>query len=326
MGHLQKDEVGYKKASGADHERTKRDRVRTGSSREDPETLLCFEKEETTGITMTMSNDLIISQSFMKAVNKGHHPDELEPQDYPKCPMKAYAIYVEDKPSPPTKAMIKGNYFETLVYGGTEDGSMTRMPRKQNQEKTVEERRVELQAMRFKTKLAQERKMNFIRPREHIYVRIMPGVMFRARIDVVTSFLDDDGVFWDEVILDTKITASVHSSFGEYSSWGAPEKMDHIQAVSYSWAYEKKYGKRVPFWYCVMDTSPRTDYKFVGGMVSDMQIAEFREDIRRTLVTIGQYEKTGWPKVPSNDNCRNCPLASSCSSFVVGNKTQRIFQ
>lgn len=57
-----------------------------------------------------MSQDIIISQSFMKAMNKGMEPGELTPKDYPKCPTKAKAIYLDGYESKPTKAMMKGNF------------------------------------------------------------------------------------------------------------------------------------------------------------------------------------------------------------------------
>ncbi len=273
-----------------------------------------------------MSADLIISQSFMKEMNKGRHIEELTKQDFPRCPAKAYAIYVEGRNSPPTKAMVKGNYFETLVFGATEDGSKVRMKRKLNGEKTVEEKRVEIQAHRFQTTMAQERKMNFLRIRDHANIRIAENIIFRARMDMVTSFMDEDGVYYDEVIMDTKMTDSLDSTFGPFA-WGNPANMDHTQATAYSWAFEKKYGHRVPFWYCVMDVSPNMKYKFIGGMISDMQRQEFVTDLRRTLAAISEYHKAKhWPKVPSSMNCKNCPVKNTCPSFAQGDYVERIFE
>lgn len=272
-----------------------------------------------------MNNDIIISQSFIKAMNKGRHPEELTARDNPRCPAKAHAIYIEGRHSPSTDAMLKGNYFEMLVYGGTEEGGEYQMKRTSTGAKTVEQTRVENQANKFLTAIKTRKRMNLIRPREHILVRIAEGIMFRARLDVVTSFLDDQGQYHEEIILDTKVTDNILSSYGEFS-WGDPINMDHTQAAAYSWAFERKYKKRVPFYYAVFDVSPKERYRFIGGTVPDTLITEFKADVRRTIATLLEYNRSGeWPTVPSHSNCENCPIKKECPAFSFGSDIIRIW-
>ncbi len=258
---------------------------------------------------------IVLRQSLIKALD-----DEKNP-----CHAKAKAIYIDGMPSLPSKAMLRGLYFETLVYGMTDQGEVVEMERNANGTKSEAQQRVEYHAFRVKGALRTEFQMNFIRPREVIELQITPRYTFKASFDMVSSMRIQTGEVVDEAIIDWKITDSILSTFGDFA-WGAPHTMDHVQAQSYSWAYMQRYKKQAPFFYYVMDLSTQKLAKFVGGYVSKTDIAEFNERLRRTIATIEDNEaKNEWSINPSQDNCRGCPLKSSCEGYRNGADIQIIF-
>lgn len=262
----------------------------------------------------TINGKQVISQSLIKA---------LDPEKN-KCPSKAKAVYIDDMPTEPSFAMLRGLYFEQAAGLGTEGDIEVHLPRTTTGAKKVDQQRLDLHAHRFRTKIKAEQRMDFKRVREKIVAPINEKFVFRARIDLVSSLLDGNGVFHEEVIIDTKITESLLNNYGEFS-WAFPEGMDHIQAYAYTWAYQVKYKRRVPFYYLVMDLSPSANYRFIGGTVNDTHYAEFREAVRRTIASIEHFQETGWPLVPSADNCRGCPLRNECPGARTGANFQTIW-
>ena len=259
---------------------------------------------------------IVLRQSLIKALDEEKKP----------CHAKAKAIYIDGMPSLPSKAMQRGLFFETLVYGATDQGEIVDMDRNANGAKSEAQLRVEYHAYRVKGPLRQEFQMNYIRPREVIEVQLNnPRYTFKASFDMVSSMRIQTGEVVDEAIIDWKITESILSNFGDFA-WGTPHTMDHIQAQAYSWAYIQKYGKQAPFFYYVMDLSPQKLSKFVGGYVSKTDMAEFKERLRRTVATIEHNEaRNEWEINPSQDNCRGCPLKSSCEGYKNGADIQIIF-
>lgn len=263
----------------------------------------------------------------MKAMNKGWEPHETDGHGT-KCPAKAKAIYLDGMATEATAAMMKGNYFETLVFGGTEDGSKPVMEMSKTGKKTVEQTRVEAHASKFMGRVRLERKMDFSEPRRKVEVRIHKTrpVFFRARIDMVSSFMDESGEVHQKAIIDTKLTDSVFSNYPKEFAWGTPGEMDHTQAIAYTWAYEKETGKRVPFWYYVMDVSPQENAMWIGGTPTEEMISVFKEDLSRTTKLVLEYlSRNIWPEIPSADNCRNCPIRHSCKSYPMGSNIKRIW-
>ena len=262
-----------------------------------------------------MSERIVLRQSLIKALD----------EEKQTCPMKAKAIYLDGMPSRPSAAMTRGLYFETLLYGATDQGEIVEMERNKNGSKSEAQMRVEAQAFRVKSELRQEFNMDFHGPREVIEVELNdPKYVFRASLDMVTSIRTHTGEVVPNAILDFKITDSILSSYGEFA-WGMPHIMDHVQAFSYTWAYQLKYKTKVPFYYLVMDLSPAKLYKFVGGYVGATEIAEFKERLRKTIASIEYYQKDGWPIVPSHDNCKGCPLKDTCPGYRQGKDIQVIW-
>lgn len=274
-----------------------------------------------------MKEPIIISQSFIKAMS----------EEKGRCPSKAKAIYLEGMESKPSAAMIKGNFFETVAFGSTDSGEVVQMERTKAGAKSADQIRLEKQAYYLNTRHREHFKMDWASPREHITVPIsIKGSKYkyvvRARTDMITSFMDMTGENLEEypngfvprAIVDFKITDSILSTYGDFA-WGLPHTMDHTQAHLYVWAYYKKYGKIVPFYYFVMDLSTRMDYKVVRKMVNATNFAELKQQFRALIAAIEQYEEHGWPIMPGHDNCTRCPLADTCPGYKQGKDIQVIW-
>ena len=177
---------------------------------------------------------IILSQSFIKAMNHGQELDELEGRDRPQCPARAQAIYIDGMESRASEAMSYGNFMETLLWGATGNGEVTTLKRKAGDlEKRVVQKRLEHQAWMFKNRWMPEMNMTVLENHPAaIKVKLGERYVFRARLDMYASFQDDE-TFHPKVIGDLKVTADVNSSFGPFR-WGAPHLMDHIQAIAYT--------------------------------------------------------------------------------------------
>lgn len=267
---------------------------------------------------------ILLSQSFMKALNHGFDQAELPKPDMAKCPMKAKAIYIEGMQSYPTDAMVRGNFFETLVFGSTDSGEKVAMRETKSGGKSVDQTRIEQHALELRTKWKNEFIMDWHSPREHILVTLNDKYDLRARTDMVTSMKIHDGSVEPKVITDWKVTDSILANHGDFA-WGVPEAMDHTQAACYTWAFEMKYGFRPYFFYWVFDLSPARMMKIVGGKVNDELMNTFKQNLKRVISAIEHYLVNGWPLIPSYDNCKGCPIRNECPAYKQGKDIQLIW-
>ena len=266
---------------------------------------------------------IILSQSFVKALNHGRDFDELTEMDHPQCPAKAKAVYLDGMKTKETESMRKGNFLETLLWGSTETGEVVTMKPLNSGKKSVDQLRIERAAYLLKNRWGAEYKMDWHAIRHHITIGISEKYVFRARIDALSSMYDtsvNDAVM-PVVLVDLKLTANLNGTFGPFA-WGAPHTMDHIQAYLYSWAYEKAYGKQVPFYYMVLSSKDMDQHKRIRVNVDSMRKREAMESLRRTIAAIENYQALGeWPRIPSQMNCASCPLNNVCPSFRSGGST-----
>lgn len=263
---------------------------------------------------------IIISQSFIKAMKEG------------KCQARAKAIYLDGMESKPSDAMTRGNYFETLLMGATDTGEVVQMERLDSGAKSQAQIRVESQAAKMKSVIKNEFEMNFHTARPHVWVALTDYedekgkriYQLRARLDMVTSMKIGDKVL-PNVIVDFKITDSIQTNFGDFA-WGFPQAMDHTQAFLYSWAWFMKYNEWIPFWYIVLDLSPKMEYKMVGGQVGPSEISELKQSIRATIAQVEyNFAAENWERTPSYDNCNRCPLQRTCPLYKQGKDLQYLW-
>lgn len=258
---------------------------------------------------------IIISQSLIKALDRSSN----------QCPARAFAIYFLNMKQEPSRAMNLGNYFETIVFGSTEDGEVIRPELNQKTgEPLTDYVRVRKQATDFIGLHRDQYQMNMEMPRVHLTMSVpgYPGYQIRCRLDMITSLYDKSlliNPFMPRVILDTKMTGSLDSSFGPFT-WKTPEAMDHLQMDLYSMAYKANHGTQIPSYYFVMEYGPQQRTLLLRKEVTeqDMKNAESRAII--CIHLIEEYFRvygTQWPKVPDPKNCKKCPLALTCASAIL---------
>ncbi len=269
---------------------------------------------------------IILSQSFIKAMNHGRELDELDARDFPECPAKAKAIYMDGMKQAPSMAMRYGNFMETLLFGKTGEGEVTDLPRVRGGiEKSAVQKRLEHQAWMLKQRWMPE--MGMVVASQHpdpIRVSLGERYSFRARLDMYASMRDEyehQEVFYPRTIVDLKVTQSIHNTYGKFK-WGDAQNMDHTQAIAYSWAHAMKHKEWIPFYYVVVSHQKINEWIRVRVKVDNMKLNEFKTAMRRTVDMIDNYSTSGlWPKIPSNENCSGCPLRDRCEKGRIGAKT-----
>ena len=272
------------------------------------------------------TNKIILSQSFIKAMNHGMDIPELEDQKDVKCPAKAQAVYLHGYKSLPSEAMNYGNFLETILWGATGDGEVATIPRKNDGiTKKVVQTRIEQQAYLLKNRWMKEMGMTDMVLHPTINVSLGERYVFRARMDFYSSMVDGNE-YHPRVIGDLKLTQSIHTTFGPFA-WGAPQTMDHTQAVAYSWAYAQKYKEWVPFYYVVLSHGKVGDYLKVRVMMDNLKVGEFKLAMSRTVDLIENYSASGkpWPKIPSDANCKGCPIKNTCEMYRIGGRTVKVY-
>jgi len=169
---------------------------------------------------------ILISQSDLKGlIKKG--------EEQPYCPLNIYETKITKKFRTTTQSMMNGSYFETLCLGSGAGGRITNdLPRKQNGTKTIDQERIEAQALRFKHRVEQLKVL--VGPdtvQQQIIKHLWGNVYLIGELDIFpTTFVVDGKTYL--AIIDLKLTGNVHSRFGDFC-WGAPEFMDHSQPHSY---------------------------------------------------------------------------------------------
>jgi hypothetical protein len=206
------------------------------------------------------------------------------------------------------EAMDKGKYFEWMSLGGgaITGEDVTDLPRTSTGKKTIDQVRIEEQAARF---------MRLFDPKDPEFQGFqitatqieMKHNGRKGTIDFNTIKLDDKSVW----INDLKLTADLTSTRSQYG-WGHDwANLDLVQMIHYQDMYEQLYGitPRVGMW--VFDYSPEKRVKFGEIVISKKarQKKELRFESAFEVITL--YEKNGWVKLPSEFECKNCPLACS---------------
>ncbi len=233
------------------------------------------------------------------------------------CPAKLEAVYMnglgrED----PTEAMIKGNYFETLVLGCCSDGTrVDDLPRKKTKvkgtdefAKYIDQVRIDLQAVLF-PKVMKHHKIEIDEVQTRMINEIDDTLVIGTAADAIGTI--DKSL----LVLDVKLTKDITSTWGDFC-WGSPEHMDHSQAVLLSWLYEKCYSVKPRFIYAVFDYKEHSDHELIEKVVTATDYIELQNKIRLVLEKINHFQESGWYKVASYANCRNCPLKQECVKTV----------
>lgn len=241
-----------------------------------------------------------LNQSFIKRISKKY------------CPKKVKAEMDGVWKRTATLAMIKGQYFEWLLFGTrNREGEIPSLPRKNNGEKSVSEIRIDQQVASFKEICKKNDIVIYGTDRN-----------FRAKMFDFDTFGTWDAYgLWKgkPVIIDIKLTQDITSSFGDFS-WGDFESMDKIQAETYMESGLRLDGIKYDFLFMVFDHKKNPDYIILPVYYSNAVSFQVQQRLEETKIKLNFHEHNGWEAIGSHDECRDCPFSNDCLSYT--NKKQ----
>lgn len=244
-----------------------------------------------------------INQSLIKRIAKKY------------CPKKVKAELDGFSKRTASEAMIKGQYFEYLLFGTkNREGQIPSLELKRNGEKKVDQIRIESQVKKF------------------------PGILKKYGIEIFGTdrtfhhfmFGTDTHGTWDAyglmkrkpLIVDIKLTQDVDNDFGDFS-WGDFESMDKIQAEMYMEAGLRMDNLNYDFLFMVFDYKPEPKYRLFHVPYTKNVALQVQERIEETISKIQYHETHGWEPVGNVDECRDCPFMLDCPSFTTRNTVKQ---
>jgi hypothetical protein len=291
-----------------------------------------------------------INQSIIRTFL--HNGEERE-----YCFRKIYLTKItKEYQEAPSDPMLYGKYFETLTLGKSSGYDVRDLPRKALTKKMLAENavrkkekkpllrgekyldhiRVDDQITRFHA-LVKQYKM--IITDSNVQVPIItewdqdPDVYLSAELDVfpTTILLPDEAdnniPKMYAAIVDLKLTADIHATFGEYC-YGNPVYLDLIQAKMYHYMVRNINKKMNPglsglitetvqslidknaikflLWIFNYKKEVLED-KFIQVTWDKNKEAELHESIRKTVSSLEKGEQLKWPTNPKFDLCKKCP-------------------
>lgn len=225
------------------------------------------------------------------------------------CPSRWKGLWLDKVIQfPSNENMDKGKYFEWMCLGGgaITGEDVTDLPRTSYGKKTIDQIRIEQQAERFK-RLFDPKDPEF-QGFEIIETQVELFDNNRKRkgtIDFVTRHIETDTI-WKN---DLKLTNDATSTRTKYG-WGHPwDQLDMLQMTHYHDLYEENRNitdTKTALW--VFDYSPAMRVK-VGEIRISKKARELK-NIRMDSVfeVLDLYEANGWTTLPSESECRSCPL------------------
>lgn len=206
----------------------------------------------------------------------------------------------------PTKPMVLGSFFEYLCLGDDAfEDPVKEIPRKSNGEQYVHEERIRQQADRFK-KMFDVGEFMFDDIGEKQLKIVHSNEVDRGVIDFITV----DEWSGKKYLWDLKLTSSVYATHHP-KMWGNPaESLDLIQGCWYPYLYKDKYNEEVESTrYLIFDYSTAMGVKYIEVFPDNKKLDEVLKRKEKLKETIRDYEEL--PRIPSKDECSNCPLKCS---------------
>lgn len=220
------------------------------------------------------------------------------------CPFRWKSQWIDKLPelALSNEFMLKGKYFEQLVLGASAHGNepIIDLPRLLNGNKSLDQQRIERQAERVKAYLNGDNPYGLILDKSQIELRFSDE---GGTIDF--TFLEPDG---GVILTDLKLTkdlTSTRSKYGYGNDWG---EMDHLQLTHYAHLYEKEFKIKPKTALFVVDYSPEERVDFREIILSPSKFKERDERFTAAKEVVSLYEAHGWVKIPSEYECKNCPL------------------
>lgn len=234
-----------------------------------------------------------------------------------QCPHKAMAMYIKKTHrNESSVAQMRGQYFEYLTLGNPDYyGKMIKdLPRNADYSKTTDQVNIEKLARRFKEEVIPLYDIHIIGKNYELSHQWTDDIKLTTRLDFIgTMKYNDEDIHF---LGDLKLTANMKSTYGDYA-WGMPHLMDHTQALFYYLVFSREYkslDEPMPdpkFIYFIFDYKHQ-DFTLLHVKPDSIRMMEIRESIRLAAEKIEQYTLTGYPYLPTYDNCKSCPLNGTC--------------
>lgn len=286
-----------------------------------------------------------ISQSLIRAYL--HNGEERE-----FCHRNIYlSKIIKTIRSESTMPMLYGKYFESKALGATAQGDepVLDLPRKKLTKaikaenavrkeqgkplikgaKFKDHERVDDQISRFES-LVKAKRIIVTEANVQVPIKVRwekdLDVMLTGELDIFpTTILIGDEL--KAAIIDLKLTANVHTTFGEYC-YGSPQYLDLIQAKMYHYLVRNADLSLNPHLDKLITDSVKKlidnnqmmfmlwIFNYKGDVLEDKFInvqwdtnkqAELHESIRKTISLINEGEAKDWPTNPEYSLCKNCP-------------------
>jgi hypothetical protein len=203
-----------------------------------------------------------------------------------------------------SEAADYGNYFEYLCIGANAKGEAIKdLPRLVNGNKSTTQKRIELQAARYKdfTDPLSKSFLGYETIDTQVHLKgFINGVETEGTADMLMS---RDGI---PVIADLKLTEDLDNVRTKYG-WGNPTKdIDLIQQVLYGKLYEQMTGIVPERILLVFEHGPKMRAKLIKLSVTGDKISEM--EFRITTAN-------GWTHDPSEKECGACQISSCLKRY-----------
>lgn len=247
----------------------------------------------------------------MKTVKSKFKLTQSMMKDWKKiCPRVFEAKYIlKTLDVPPTEAMIWGNYFEYLCIGANVRGGVPELT--DTMEKSAYKGRVLKQVEVYK-KTIEHYKVTDIQPqveKEAVLLQTIEDTIIEIPIigtDDIVCKIDNE-----RAIIDLKFTGDVTNEWGDFA-WGAPHKMDLLQAKHYPLIWMLAEDEKCIFQYWIFDRSPKMGAKILHMDASPEAFEWHKRAIFDIWNEIQYSINTSFLSYPKYAECRECPL--SCNA------------
>jgi len=271
---------------------------------------------------------IYISQTLIKEFTKLGEIKEY-------CPRKIYEEYMINKISwPPTNAMKAGSYFETHILGSGANGAKQVEFHKKGKKagsKSVDQIRIDEQVFEAKVLLdryngiiADDFSNTQVKQMRHYEQNNWANitVMLTGEADLISP-LDYQGIHYDNVCIDYKLTSNLHSKFGDFG-WGQVfdvqkgERiwMDLTQATVYHLLFDMPFAYWV-FDYKAKEPGPENKLLFINhntqhpnpvlAQNAKFRLHGFNQTMNLVINEIMHNFQLGWPTDNSSySRCEKC--------------------
>lgn len=226
------------------------------------------------------------------------------------CGNLFYSKYIQKDPAanePDTDEQLLGQYFEYLVTGYIPHSKEFFPTIKSNP--TFRKLLPQLEIATEQARLCKELlDVMEVKVKRVNYTIEHEGL--KVKLDILGKQGDRD------IIIDTKFTSKLNKKWDE-NGWH-PEtlhlkELQTLQAVHYSFVFDKKFDKIPLFQFWVFHSKNLGEYGIFQTEISPSRFDTHKIQLNSVKRGIEKGINTGFKFFPSRENCQNCPISFKCS-------------